>query len=35
MVMDILYNNGTFKELSENEKVTSNLIMFCDKLPDL
>lgn len=33
MVMDILYGNGTFKELTENEKVTSNLIMFCDKLP--
>jgi glutamine phosphoribosylpyrophosphate amidotransferase len=33
MVMDILYGNGTFKELTDNEKVTSNLIMFCDTLP--
>ncbi|MPM56892.1 hypothetical protein SDC9_103709 [bioreactor metagenome] len=35
MVMDILYNNGTFKALTENEKVTSNLIMFCDRLPNV
>lgn len=34
MVMDILYGNGTFKPLTENERVTSNLIMFSDKLPD-
>jgi hypothetical protein len=33
MVMDILYGNGTFHPLGENEKVTSNLIMFCDTLP--
>ena len=33
MVMDILYSNGTFKPLTEEEKVTSNLIMFCDTLP--
>ncbi len=33
MVMDILYENGTFKPLNENEKVTSNLIMFSDILP--
>ena len=33
MVMDILYSNGTFKPLSEAEKVTSNLLMFCDTLP--
>lgn len=33
MVMDILYGNGTFKSLTENEKVTSNLIMFSDILP--
>lgn len=33
MVMDILYENGAFAPLTENEKVTSNLIMFCDKLP--
>lgn len=34
MVMDILYGNGTFKALTENEKVTSNLIMFTDRLPN-
>lgn len=33
MVMDVLYGNGTFRELTENEKVTSNLLMFCDVLP--
>lgn len=33
MVMDILYGNGTFRPLTENEKVTSNLIMFSDILP--
>ncbi len=34
MVMDILYSNGTFKPLTEQEKVTSNLIMFSDVLPE-
>lgn len=34
MVMDILYKNGTFRPLEENEKVTSNLLMFCDRLPE-
>ncbi len=33
MVMDILYENGTFRPLTEREKVTSNLLMFCDQLP--
>lgn len=33
MVMDILYANGTFKPLTEEEKITSNLIMFSDVLP--
>lgn len=33
MVMDILYDSGTFRPLTENEKVTSNLIMFSDTLP--
>ena len=33
MVMDILYANGTFKPLTERERITSNLIMFCDVLP--
>jgi len=34
MVMDILYENGTFRPLTEAEKITANLIMFCDKLPE-
>ncbi len=34
MVMNILYGNGTFKALTENERVTSNLIMFSDCLPE-
>ena len=34
MVMDILYENGTFRPLTEDEKVTSNLLMFCDCLPE-
>ncbi len=34
MVMDILYSNGTFKPLNEREKITSNLIMFSDILPN-
>lgn len=33
MVMDILYGNGTFTPLTEDEKVSSNLLMFCDVLP--
>lgn len=34
MVLDILYKNGTFRPLTENEKVTANLIMFSDVLPE-
>lgn len=34
MVMDILYANGTFKPLTEEERVSANLIMFCDRLPE-
>lgn len=34
MVKDILYKNGTFKPLTENEKVTTDLVMFSDKLPN-
>jgi len=34
MVMDMLYNNGTLKPLTERERITSNLIMFSDVLPD-
>ena len=33
MVMDVLYGNGTFKALSDEEKITSNLIVFTDVLP--
>lgn len=35
MVMDILYKNGIFKALTENEKVTSDLFMFTDRLPNM
>lgn len=34
MVMDILYQNGTFKPLTDNEKATSNLIVFSDIIPE-
>lgn len=34
MVMDILYGNGTFRQLTDEEKITSNLLMFCDRLPE-
>ena len=34
MVMDILYSNGTFEPLTEEEKITSQLIMFSDILPE-
>ena len=34
MLMDILYGNGTFGQLTEQEKITSNLIMFSDVLPE-
>ncbi len=33
MVLDILYENGTFQPLSEQDKVSANLLMFCDRLP--
>lgn len=33
-VMDILYDNGIFKPLTEDEKITSQLIMFSDVLPE-
>lgn len=33
MVLELLYNDGTFDKLSENEKTTVNLIMFSDVLP--
>lgn len=34
LVLNKLYENGTFRPLTENEKVTSQLIMFSDKLPE-
>lgn len=34
MLMDILYTDGTFAPLTEQERVTSNLIMFSDRLPE-
>lgn len=33
MVLDILYQDGVFRPLTENEKVTANLLMFSDTLP--
>lgn len=33
MVLDILYGNGTWKTLTENEKITSLLVMFSNTLP--
>lgn len=33
MVMDILYRNGTFRPLTEGEKIIANLLVFCDVLP--
>ena len=35
MVMDILYQNGTFKPLTDREKITADLIMFSDILPTI
>lgn len=32
--LNILYSNGTFKPLTEEEKITSQLIMFSDVLPE-
>ncbi len=34
MVMDLLYENGTFRPLNEEERITANLLMFCDRLPE-
>lgn len=34
MVLDILYGNGSFRPLTENERVGMNLLMFSDVLPD-
>ena len=35
MVMDILYQNGTFKPLADRERITADLIMFSDILPTI
>ena len=34
MVLDILTERGELAHLGENEKVTANLIMFCDRVPE-
>lgn len=34
MVLDELYDSGTFRPLSKQEKVTVNLLMFADRLPE-
>ncbi len=34
MVQDKLYESGTFQVLTEKEKVTANLLMFADCLPE-
>ena len=34
LIADILYENGTFRPLTEQEKVTSTLLMFSDILPE-
>ncbi len=34
MTLDILYERGYFKPLTENERVTANLFMFSDILPN-
>ena len=34
MVLYELYENGTFRPLTKQEKVTTNLLMFADKLPE-
>lgn len=34
MALEMMYENGTFKPLTEQERVTANLIMFSDVLPE-
>jgi len=34
MVLDELYDGGTFQPLKEEERVTSQLLTFCDRLPE-
>ena len=34
MVLEVLYENGTFRKLTEEERVTANLLMFSDILPE-
>ena len=33
-VLDRLYDNKIFRPLTAQEKITANLLMFCDKLPE-
>ncbi len=33
MVLDILYENGTFQKLTDRERIASTLLMFSDTLP--
>ena len=34
MALEMLYENGTFKPLTPQERITANLIMFSDVLPE-
>ena len=34
ILMDILYESGVLTSLTDSERITSNLLMFCDKLPE-
>ena len=34
MLLDLLYENGTFRPLDEKERITANLLMFSDVLPE-
>ena len=34
MVMDEIYDNKLFRPLTTQEKITANLLMFADKLPE-
>ncbi len=34
MVLDQLYDSGVFRPLTKEEKVTANLLMFADRLPE-
>ena len=34
MVLDELYDNKVFRPLTAQERITANLLMFCDQLPE-